>query len=155
MNKKLITYIVAAVVVIAIMAVAAVQCFGADASSVTVDCGSCEGVGYCSDCYGKTVECETCEGLNVCADCSGSGTVAASSKMYSTFWALIPPVIAIGLALVTKEVYSSLFIGIVAGALIGSDFSFTGAVDMVISDGIISAVPTPRVFLFSLLFWAQ
>ncbi|MBQ2420587.1 MAG: Na+/H+ antiporter NhaC family protein [Clostridia bacterium] len=155
MNKKLITYIVAAVVVIAIMAVAAVQCFGADASSVTVDCGSCEGVGYCSDCFGKTVECETCEGLNVCADCSGSGTVAASSKMYSTFWALIPPVIAIGLALVTKEVYSSLFIGIVAGALIGSDFSFTGAVDMVISDGVITAVSdTAGIFIFLVVLGA-
>ena len=37
--------------------------------------------------------------------------------MYGTFWALIPPVVAIVLALITKEVYSSLFIGIVIGGL--------------------------------------
>ena len=35
--------------------------------------------------------------------------------MYATFWALVPPIVAIGLALITKEVYSSLFIGIVVG----------------------------------------
>ena len=38
--------------------------------------------------------------------------------MYGTIWALLPPVVAIVLALITKEVYSSLFIGIVTGALI-------------------------------------
>ena len=38
----------------------------------------------------------------------------------ATFWSMIPPVIAITLALVTKEVYSSLFIGILSGALIYS-----------------------------------
>ena len=39
-------------------------------------------------------------------------------------WALLPPVIAIVLALVTKEVYSSLFIGILSGALLYSGFNF-------------------------------
>jgi tetracycline resistance efflux pump len=38
-------------------------------------------------------------------------------NMYATFWALVPPLVAIILALVTKEVYSSLFIGIVIGGL--------------------------------------
>lgn len=38
-------------------------------------------------------------------------------KVYSTFAALLPPVLAIVLALITKEVYSSLFAGIVLGAL--------------------------------------
>ena len=37
--------------------------------------------------------------------------------MYATFWALVPPVVAIALALITKEVYSSLFLGIVVGGL--------------------------------------
>ena len=37
--------------------------------------------------------------------------------MFGTFWALVPHIIAIGLALITKEVYRSLFIGAVAGAL--------------------------------------
>ena len=36
-------------------------------------------------------------------------------KMYSSFWALVPPIVAIGLALITKEVYSSLFVGIAIG----------------------------------------
>ena len=35
---------------------------------------------------------------------------------YGTIWALLPPVVAIALALITKEVYSSLFLGIVVGA---------------------------------------
>ena len=38
-------------------------------------------------------------------------------KMYASFWALVPPVVAIVLALITKEVYSSLFVGIVIGGL--------------------------------------
>lgn len=48
------------------------------------------------------------------------GTVADDyvPKIYSSIWSLLPPVIAIVLALITKEVYSSLFIGIVAGALL-------------------------------------
>ena len=37
--------------------------------------------------------------------------------MIGTFWSLVPPVVAITLALITKEVYSSLFIGIVIGGL--------------------------------------
>ena len=41
--------------------------------------------------------------------------------MYGTFWALIPPVVAIVLALISKEVYSSLFVGIVVGALLGAN----------------------------------
>ena len=38
------------------------------------------------------------------------------SFAYHTLWAALPPVIAIGLALITKEVYSSLFLGIAVGA---------------------------------------
>jgi Na+/H+ antiporter NhaC len=53
-----------------------------------------------------------------------SGEEAASpSNMYATFWSLIPPVIAIVLALITKEVYSSLFIGILAGGLFYANFN--------------------------------
>ena len=46
-----------------------------------------------------------------------------SPKVYSTVLALLPPVIAIGLALITKEVYTSLFTGIVTGALLYSNFN--------------------------------
>lgn len=56
-----------------------------------------------------------------------SGTVADPESytphVYSTAWALLPPVIAIVLALITKEVYSSLFVGIVAGGLLYSNFN--------------------------------
>ncbi len=44
-------------------------------------------------------------------------------NMYSSIWALLPPVIAIGLALITKEVYSSLFVGILTGGLLYSNFN--------------------------------
>ena len=46
--------------------------------------------------------------------------------MYATFWALVPPIVAIALALITKEVYSSLFIGILVGGLFYSGFNFEG-----------------------------
>lgn len=52
-------------------------------------------------------------------------------SMYATAWALVPPVVAIGLALITKEVYSSLLVGIVVGALFGADFGFVDTVETV------------------------
>lgn len=61
-------------------------------------------------------------------------------NMYGTFWALIPPIVAIGLALITKEVYSSLFVGIVVGGLFWANFNFTGTFEHVIVDGIIGSL---------------
>ena len=61
-------------------------------------------------------------------------------KPYATGWALLPPIIAIVLALITKEVYSSLFIGILSGAILYSNFSFTGTIDHLLVDGFISSV---------------
>ncbi|MBQ7667259.1 MAG: Na+/H+ antiporter NhaC family protein [Kiritimatiellae bacterium] len=66
-------------------------------------------------------------------------TVRLEKPFYGTFWAIFPPVLAIVLALVTKEVYSSLFIGIVSGGLIWSRFSFEGTVTHVFSDGYIGS----------------
>ena len=63
-----------------------------------------------------------------------------SVKPYATALALLPPVIAIALALITKEVYSSLFIGILAGALLYSNFSFAGTLDHLFADGFISSI---------------
>ena len=60
--------------------------------------------------------------------------------MYATFWALVPPIVAIGLALITKEVYSSLFIGIVVGGLFASNFHFEGTVNSVLNEGMISVL---------------
>ena len=48
---------------------------------------------------------------------------AAASGMYGTFWALVPPIVAIVLALITKEAYSSLFVGILVGALFQCNFA--------------------------------
>ncbi len=61
-------------------------------------------------------------------------------SMYATFWALVPPVVAIGLALITKEVYSSLFVGILVGALFYSGFSFEGTMLHIFQDGIIAVL---------------
>lgn len=49
--------------------------------------------------------------------------------MEATIWALLPPIIAIALALITKEVYMSLLIGILSGALLFTDFSIVGTVE--------------------------
>lgn len=61
-------------------------------------------------------------------------------KMYASFWALVPPVVAIVLALITKEVYSSLFVGIVIGGLFWSGFSFENTVLHVFQDGIVGVL---------------
>ena len=62
------------------------------------------------------------------------------SPFYATPFALLPPVVAIGLALITKEVYSSLFIGILVGGLLYSGFEFEGTVLHVFEDGIVSVL---------------
>lgn len=60
--------------------------------------------------------------------------------VYATFWALIPPIVAIVLALITKEVYSSLFVGILVGALFYSGGSFEKTVTHIFEGGIISVL---------------
>ena len=66
--------------------------------------------------------------------------VVANPMMYETFWALVPPIVAIGLALLTKEVYSSLFVGILVGGLFYSGFNLEGTVLHVLQDGIIGSL---------------
>ena len=60
--------------------------------------------------------------------------------MYATFWSLLPPIIAIALALITKEVYSSLFIGILAGGLLFSGFNLVGTIEHVFVDGMVGSL---------------
>ncbi len=60
--------------------------------------------------------------------------------LHATFWALVPAVVAIGLALITKEVYSSLFVGILMGALLYSGFQFERTVTHIFVDGIIGVL---------------
>ncbi|MFQ9717354.1 MAG: Na+/H+ antiporter NhaC family protein [Blautia sp.] len=78
---------------------------------------------------------------------ASAGTVLAAGEgetyqpeMYASFWALIPPIVAIVLALITKEVYSSLFIGILVGALFYSGFTFEGTVTHIFQGGIVSVL---------------
>ena len=59
--------------------------------------------------------------------------------MYATFWALVPPIVAIALALITKEVYSSLFIGIIVGGVLYAG-NFVGAMNHIFSDGLIASI---------------
>uniref|UniRef100_UPI00405733A6 Na+/H+ antiporter NhaC family protein n=1 Tax=Acetatifactor sp. TaxID=1872090 RepID=UPI00405733A6 len=60
--------------------------------------------------------------------------------MYATFWSLIPPLVAIILALLTKEVYSSLFVGIVIGALFYAGFVPEATVLHIFNDGILTVL---------------
>ncbi len=76
----------------------------------------------------------------IAAYAAGEEASEAVSHFYKTPWSLLPPVIAIGLALITKEVYTSLFIGIVIGGLLYSNFNFEGTLTHVFNDGIVSVL---------------
>ncbi len=167
LSKKTIATIIAGVVIIALLIVAvtsgmldnALDCPDCSANKDGIYCETCLDDGtittspyVCPDCDADKKECDTCNGTGVittiscpdcCETCGGSHTVIGS------FWALLPPVIAIGLALITKEVFSSLFIGILSGAILANGFSFTGTVDTVVSTGLIDAVSgTAGIFVF-------
>lgn len=60
--------------------------------------------------------------------------------LYATFWALVPPIIAILLALITKEVYLSLFVGIVSGALLYSNFHPVKTIENLFQSGMIEKI---------------
>ncbi len=138
-----------------------------------IACGGCEGAGKLENDEGVLETCEDCGGekfimaasdlsssefLNAgsgdpihsdCADCGGKGVVAADSNYYSTFMALFPPLLAIALALITKEVYSSLFIGILLGGLLNTNWNIISSMDVIINDGLIEAVKgTAGIFIF-------
>lgn len=79
----------------------------------------------------------------------------ADSIYYATFMSLVPPLIAIGLALLTKEVYSSLFAGIVVAALFSTNFHPVAAMDNLLNEGIIAAVSdTAGIFIFLVVLGA-
>lgn len=87
--------------------------------------------------------------LSFTAFAEGEDSETVVSSFHATFWALVPPVVAIGLALITKEVYSSLFIGIVLGGLLSANFAPVAALDNIINEGLISAISgTAGIFLF-------
>ena len=77
---------------------------------------------------------------------------APLSNMYATFWALVPPVVAIVLALITKEAYSSLFIGVLVGALFQCGFAPVDTLDTMLNQGFVSAIEgNAGIFLFLVL----
>ena len=101
--------------------------------------------GNCPDCSGIGLLCDTC---------GGDGTM--DSRYFGTFMSLAAPIIAIALALITKEVYSSLFIGIVIGGLLNANYNLSGTIDAVTSDGLISAVSgTAGIFIFLVILGAM
>ena len=61
-------------------------------------------------------------------------------SMYASFWSLVPPIVAILLALITKEVYSSLFVGILVGGMFYSGFNFEGTVNHIFQNGFIGVL---------------
>ena len=71
---------------------------------------------------------------------SALATIRETLPFYGTFWAIFPPLLAIILALVTKEVYSSLFLGILAGGLLYARGAFEGTIVHVFSDGFIVSI---------------
>ena len=87
--------------------------------------------------------------LCLCPAAAAAEEAMAAHAFIGTFWSLVPPLVAIALALYTKEVYSSLFCGIVVGALLYNRFSVVGTVDTVINVGLIDAVSgTAGIFIF-------
>ncbi len=148
--KRILTIVIASLVLLGTMTfVASATSTTGAKEAVLVECPDCAGSLACMSCYGKDAECTDCAGENLCATCEGTGEVPANSDFYATFWALVPPIIAIALALITKEVYSSLFVGVVAGALLSANFKPLGVVDNAVGSGIISAISdTAGIFLF-------
>ena len=91
-----------------------------------------------------------CLGLAVTAFAAGGED--AVSGMYATFWALVPPVVAIVLALITKEAYSSLFIGVLVGALFQCNFAPVATLDTMVNQGFVDAIAgNAGIFLFLVL----
>ena len=78
--------------------------------------------------------------LGISAFAEGEEAVEVTSRFYMTFWSLLPPIIAIGLALITKEVYTSLFLGIIVGGALYSNFSFEGTLTHAFNNGIVASL---------------
>ena len=79
-------------------------------------------------------------------------TKEEKSRFAGTFWALVPPLLAIILALITKEVYSSLFIGVMLGGALAAGFAPLKTVDGIINEGFIAAVQgSAGIFIFLIM----
>ena len=77
---------------------------------------------------------------------------ANGASLANTAWSLLPPVIAIVLALITKEAYSALFIGVLVGSLFTCGFVPVTTLDTILNDGLIAAISANAgIFLFLVL----
>ena len=103
-------------------------------------------------------ECDLCagEGKVLGLDCQACGGDGRLDTYYGTFMSLAAPIIAIVLALITKEVYSSLFIGIVIGGLLSANYNIPKTIDAITNEGLIGAVSgTAGIFIFLVILGAM
>ncbi len=66
--------------------------------------------------------------------------LTTAESVQNSAWSLMPPIIAIALALITKEVYSSLFVGILSGALLFTGYNFEQTLNRIFGDGIVASL---------------
>ncbi len=139
-KRLLLTALICALALCAVVATALAAGPGAVDGSRLIDCPDCGGIGAVLTDAGQAEACGTC---------GGSGLTPSPSHMFATFWGLVPPIVAIALALLTKEVYSSLFIGVVLGGLFYANFNPVAALDAIVVDGLTAAVSgSAGIFIF-------
>ena len=103
----------------------------------TYELGTVEGAKAYIDAYADNVQ---TDGEFKAHEAAALATIRTENRFFGAWWAILPPLIAIFLALITKEVYSSLFVGIVTGGLLYSGFSFEGTLTHVMQKGFIGSV---------------
>lgn len=164
---KGLTLLISSIVILALLIVAVttggvnktLDCPDCKANDLGIYCTTCEDAGeihtdpyLCPDCAANGKECDTCNQAGIlntisCPDCCK--TCGGEHEVVGSYWALLPPIIAIALALITKEVFSSLFIGLLSGAILVADWNPVATMDGVVSTGLISAVSgTAGIFIF-------
>ena len=140
-RRKLLAVLLLVVMAVSLLSVCAFAADGEDAAK-SITCTTCSGTGV-----SQGAECDVCE---------GTGVITSTSRMAFSFWALVPPIGAIILALITKEVYSSLFVGILLGALFYSNFDPITGLDAIINDGMVPAVAdNAGIMLFLVILGAM
>ena len=140
-RRKLLAVLLLVVMAVSLLSVCAFAADGEDAAK-SITCTTCNGTGV-----SQGAECDVCE---------GTGVITSTSRMAFSFWALVPPIVAIILALITKEVYSSLFVGILLGALFYSNFNPITGLDAIINDGMVPAVAdNAGIMLFLVILGAM
>ena len=135
-SKKLLAILMLVLILASVLTIAVFADGDSGSSAVThITCTTCEGTGEFNG--------------DECGECGGTGVLESDSYMAFTFWALVPPLVAIILALITKEVYSSLFIGVLLGSLFYSNCGPVKALDATINDGLIASIAdNAGIFLF-------